>query len=158
MNSRRLVASAALCAAVLLGATGCNFIAPQATTITYSASDGVNVPASGPLEVRNALIVATEDGKSGNLIAAIVNATDKAETLSVQIEGSAPLTLRVPAHTTASLGANEEPLLIERLNVKPGATVEVYFQSGSATGAALHLPVLDGTLPEYADLVPDTKR
>ena len=47
---------------VVLGTTGCSMISPQATTIPYSAADGVNVPASGPLKVRNALFVANEDG------------------------------------------------------------------------------------------------
>ncbi len=36
----RLIASIALGAAVVLGTTGCNILAPQATTIDYSASDG----------------------------------------------------------------------------------------------------------------------
>ena len=68
----RLFASLAVGAAVVLGTTGCNLVAPQATTIDYSASDGVNVPESGPLQVRNALIVADEEGTVGNFVAAIV--------------------------------------------------------------------------------------
>lgn len=152
----RLVASAAISALVLLGATGCTFITPQSTEIKYSASDGINIPDSdGPLEIRNAMIIATEDGSTGNLIAAIVNGTDKAEVLTVDIEGSDSLTLRVGAGDTVSLGANAEPLRIDDLDVKPGATVEVYFQSGDATGASAQIPVLDGTLPYYADLVPE---
>jgi hypothetical protein len=151
----RLVASAALSALVLVGATGCAFISPQATTIEYAASDGVNVPASdGPLDIRNAFIVATEDGSNGNLIAGIVNTTDKSETLTVEIEGLEPLTVRVGAGETVSLGADAEPLLIEGLDTMPGATIEMYFQSGDAGGATAEIPVLDGSLPYYADLVP----
>jgi hypothetical protein len=153
----RLVASAAISALVLLGATGCTFITPQSTEIQYSASDGVNIPDSeGPLEIRNAMIIATEDGSVGNLVAAIVNTTDKAEVLNVDVDGSdESLTLRVAAGDTVSLGANAEPMRIDDLGVKPGATVEVYFQSGDATGASAQIPVLDGTLPYYADLVPE---
>lgn len=153
----RLVASAAISALVLLGATGCTFITPQSTEIQYSASDGINIPDSdGPLEVRNAMIIATEDGSAGNLIAAIVNPTDKAEVLTVEIDGVAEsLTLRVGAGDTVSLGSNAEPLRIDDLGIKPGATVETYFQSGDATGASAQIPVLDGTLPYYADLVPE---
>ncbi|WP_300267263.1 DNA modification methylase [Microbacterium sp.] len=151
----RLVASAALSALVLLGATGCTFITPQSTEIAYSASDGVNIAdTEGPLEVRNALVVATEDGSTGNLVAAIVNPTEQSATLTVEIEGLAPLTVRVGAGDTLSLGSNAEPVLIEGLDTMPGATVEMYFQSGDATGAAADVPVLDGTLPYYADLVP----
>lgn len=152
----RLVASATLSALVLLGATGCTFITPQSTEIQYSASDGVNIPNSdGPLQIRNAMVIATEDGATGNLVAAIVNATDESATLTVEIAGLEPLTVRVPAGETVSLGANEEPLRIDGLNTIPGATVEVYFQSGDATGESAELPVLDGTLPYYADLVPE---
>ena len=152
----RLVASAALSALVLLGTTGCTFLTPQATSIDpYNVSDGVNIPDSeGPLDIRNALVIATEDGSTGNLIAAIVNTTDRAETLTVEIDGLDPLTIRVGAGDTVSLGANAEPLRIDGLDTPPGATVEMYFQSGDATGSVSAVPVLDGSLREYADLVP----
>nr|WP_206706081.1 DNA modification methylase [Microbacterium ginsengiterrae] len=140
----------------MLGATGCTFITPQSTNIKYSAADGVNIPDSdGPLEIRNAVVIATEDGSTGNLVAAIVNPTDRSETLTVEIEGVEPLTLRVGAGDQLSLGANAEPLRIDGLDAKPGATVTMYFQSGDAIGATADVPVLDGTLSYYADLVPE---
>ncbi|PVE94961.1 DNA modification methylase [Microbacterium sp. TPD7012] len=152
----RLVASAALSAVVLLGATGCTFISPQATKIEYAASDGVNVSdPDAPIDVRNVFIVATEDGSVGNLIAAIVNPTDEKATLTITLEGIDELTVTVPAGETVSLGADEEPLRIVDLDTKPGATVEIHFQSGDATGVKTEVPVLDGALPYYADLVPD---
>lgn len=151
----RLVASAAISALVLLGATGCTFITPQSTEIQYSASDGVNIADSdGPLVIRNAMIIATEDGSTGNLVAAIVNETNEKATLTVEIEGVETLTVPVGAGDTVSLGANKEPLLIENLDTIPGATIEIYFQSGDATGVSAEVPVLDGSLPYYADLVP----
>ncbi|GAB3633966.1 hypothetical protein GCM10027421_33190 [Microbacterium shaanxiense] len=110
--------------------------------------------SDGPLEIRNAMIIATEDGSTGNLVAAIVNSTDKAATLTVEIEGLDPLTLRVGAGDSVSLGANAEPLRIDDLDTMPGATVRMYFQSGDATGSTADVPVLDGALPYYADLVP----
>ncbi len=58
----RLIASLAVGALVLLGTTGCAMLSTQATTIPYSPSDGVNIPDSGPLQVRNALIVSDEEG------------------------------------------------------------------------------------------------
>lgn len=151
----RLVASAALSAIVLLGATGCTFISPQATTIEYAASDGVNVPDSdGPLDVRNALVIATEDGSTGNLVAAIVNPTDERATLTISLADGEPLTVTVPAGKTVSLGADDEPLRLADLDSIPGSTVEIYFQSGDSTGTKVEVPVLDGSLPYYKDLVP----
>ena len=155
----RLLASVALGALVVLGTSGCAMLAPQSTTIQYSASDGMNVPsASGPIAVRNALIVANEDGSEGNLVAAIVNPGDDPEVLNMQVgEGSSaiPLTVRVPAGDTKSLGDGDtEPLLIENLDTMPGATVSVYFQSGDGEGVRVDIPVLDGTLEYLEPLAP----
>ncbi|MCT2086891.1 DNA modification methylase [Microbacterium enclense] len=156
----RLFASLAIGAAVVLGTTGCNLIAPQATTIDYSASDGVNVPESGPLQVRNALIVADDEGSAGNLVAAVVNDSTQAHTLRVEIgEGSdiVRASVNVPAGRTLSLGdlANGvEPLALEGFEGAPGSTVPVYFQSGDGEGALIQVPVLDGALEYLSPLAP----
>lgn len=161
MNSRsaasiapRLIATVALGAAVALGTTGCTFITHQATTNEYSPSDGVNIDETGgDIVVRNAMIIATDDGSSGNLVAAFVNQGDKSGRVDISVEGDV-LTVRVPAGELVSLGADEDPLLIEDLNVAPGADVEVLFVSGDGDAVPAAVPVLDGSLPEYADLVP----
>ena len=151
----RLVASAALSALVLLGATGCTFISPQATTIEYSASDGVNVSdADGPIDARNVFIVADESGTVGNLIGAFVNPTDERATIAIAFQNGDPFSITVPAGGRVSLGADTEPLRIDDLDAQPGATIEIHFQSGDSTGVKAAIPVLDGSLPYYADLVP----
>ena len=54
-----------------------------------------------------------------------------------------------------SLGAgDEEPLLIEDLGAEVGGLVAMYFQHGTEEGLEIQVPVLDGRLPEYEDLVP----
>ena len=150
----RLVASAAISALVLLGATGCTFITPQSTKVEYSGSDGVNISdENGPLAVRNAFIVANEDGSVGNFIGAVVNPTQEKATLTIAVEGN-DFTVTVPAGDRVSFGADAEPLRIVDLNAKPGATIEMHFQSGDSVGVKTQVPVLDGSLPYYADLVP----
>ena len=158
----RLVASAALGALVLLGATGCTFISPQATTIEYSASDGVNVSSkTGPIVVRNAFVVANEDGTVGNLVAAFVSPSQDDAVVTVELQGLGPFEIEVAAGETVSLGGNEEPLLLDSaeadgdVTFEPGSTVEIYFQSGDGSGATANVPVLDGALPYYTDLVPE---
>jgi len=157
-RTSRLVGAVALSAAVVLGTTGCSMLAPQATTIQYSAADGVNVPDSGPLKVRNALIVASEDGTTGNLVAAVVNDTDDTLTLRLEFgegDGAVEKSLRVPANSVVSLGAEDtDPLTVEGIDANPGADLPVYFQSGEAQGVRTAVPVLDGTLPYLAPLVP----
>jgi hypothetical protein len=154
----RLVASIALGAAVILGATGCSLISTQATTIPYSPAEGVNVPDSGPLEVRNAFIVANEDGSAGNFVAAVVNPTDTAHTLSVEFGepgDTATATVRVPANSVVSLGAgDEDPILLEGPLMLPGSDVPGFFQSGDGEGVLLSVPILDGSLDYLASLVP----
>ncbi|AMG82218.1 DNA modification methylase [Microbacterium sp. HSID17254] len=151
----RLVASAAISALVLLGATGCTFITPQSTKIEYAASDGVNVSdEDGPIAVRNALIIANEDGTAGNFVGAVVNPTQDRATLTVSLEGGEPFMITVPAGGSVSLGADQEPVEIVGLDTMPGATVAMHFQSGDSAGVTTQVPVLDGTLPYYSDLAP----
>lgn len=167
MNSRpaasiapRFVAVLALTAAVALGTSGCNLISTQATLIEYAPSDGISVPnSSGPLLLRNVLIVANDDGTDGNLVAAIVNETDETQTLNIEYgEGSATTreTVRVPAGENISLGTEDtEPLLLEGIDTKPGSDISVFFQSGDGEGALVLVPVLDGSLDYLSDLVPE---
>jgi len=153
VNSRRL-ASVALAAVVVLSTAGCSMISPQATTIGYSAADGVNIVNSEPLKVRNALFVANDKGTEANFLAAIVNDTDSAETLLVGVEGNTQR-VRVPARSTVSLGFDgADPLLFTGLSAKPGTDVRVSFQSGTGEAVEDRVPVLDGELSYLADFVP----
>ncbi|WP_442576579.1 DNA modification methylase [Microbacterium sp. F51-2R] len=152
----RLIASLALGALVLFGTTGCAMLSTQATTLPYSPADGVNVPDSGPVLVRNALFVTDESGKDANFIAAIINDTEDSQTLHIEIGEKSPIkkTVRVPANTTVSLGVTDDPLLVEGLDVEAGADVMVYFQSGDAEGVQIAVPVLNGALDYLAPFVP----
>ncbi|WP_336646482.1 DNA modification methylase [Microbacterium sp. USHLN186] len=161
MNSRsaaslapRLVATVALGAALALGTTGCTFITYQATTNPYSPSDGVSIDSTGgEVVARNVLVITTDDGEVGNLIGAFINEGQKTSTVDIDVSGS-QLTLRVPGEERISLGGNKMPLRIENLNAQPGSTIEVLIVSGDGVAEPAQVPVLDGTLPRYADLVP----
>ena len=158
-RGRRVISSLAIGGALVLTVTGCAMVSPQATTISYSAAEGTNVFGGGPVQVRNAQIVANEDGSEGNFVAALVNNTDETHTLNIDFGGEdsdISLTVRVPANTVLSLGAEdgEEPILIEDLDTKPGAYIDGYFQSGEAEGELISVPVLDGTLDYLTALAP----
>jgi hypothetical protein len=153
----RLIASVVVAAAVALGTSGCAMLSPQSTTIQYSPADGLNVPASsGPLAVRNALVVANDEGTEGNFVAAIVNESDSSQVLSLEVgENAVKLTVRVPAGDTVSLGSEDtDPLLIEDLDARPGSTVPIFFQSGDGEGARVEIPVLNGDLDYLTPLAP----
>lgn len=160
MTSRAL-ASIALGAAVILGATGCNMISPQATTIPYSAAEGINIDdASGPVKVRNLFIVADESGENGNLIGNFINNTNEDHTVSIQIgEGSDAISVEVDvdANSTVALGGagdnGEDPVLLEGLNAPLGSTVVSNITSGGET-VMTHLTVLEGKMSYLEDFAP----
>jgi len=156
VNSR-LIASLAVSALVVLGTSGCALVSTQATQLQYSASDGVNIPHSGPLDVRNVLVV-TEDGVDGVLVAAIVNTTDEPQTLNIEYgEGSDKTSekIRVPANGVVSLGTEEtDALPLEGIDSAPGTNLPMFFQSGDSEGVLYAVPVLDGSLDYYGDLLP----
>ncbi|MFK4788433.1 DNA modification methylase [Microbacterium sp. ZW T5_56] len=153
MNTRAL-ASIALGAAIILGTTGCSMISPQATTIPYSAAEGVNVPnASGPVLVRNAFFITGEDAV--NLVAVFINDTADDVTATVAVDGvSAPLKVSVPAGERASYGVDGEHLDVPGLKTAAGDTVKVTFTSGDGTSEPVEVPVLDGTLTYLEEAVP----
>lgn len=151
----RLVASVALSALVLAGATGCTFITPQTTKLTYSPSDGVSIAESGPVVVRNALVVANDAGDAGVFVGALVNTGTTDETMTIEVEGVSPIRVEVPAGDLISFGSNAEALELEGFNAKPGATVNMSFQSGGVASGPTAVPVLDGTLYFYTDLAPE---
>jgi len=150
----RLAASAALALGIALGGSGCAMLTYQATTEKYDASDGVSADV-GALDVRNVLVV-SDDGEEGNLVLSVTNTSTDDETLSVQfVDEGDTFEIDVDGGETVSLGtAEEEPLLIENLDAEVGGLVAVYLQAGSAEGVEIQVPVLDGRLPEYEDLVP----
>lgn len=126
----------------------------QATAEHYDPSDGVSADV-GDLDLRNVLVV-SEDGIDGNLVLTVVNTGDDDAELGVQVGGGGGETriIEVEAGATVSLGGEEEPLLLEDIDTQPGGLLPIYFQYGSAEGIEKLVPVLDGRMPEYADLVP----
>ena len=91
--------------------------------------------------------------------AAVVNGTDSAETLRIDIGDAGSVgtaTIRVPANTVISLGSDEtEPLLIEDLGgAMPGTDIPMSFQSGDGETTVVPVPVLDGEQDYLAPLVP----
>lgn len=152
----RLIASVVLAASVVLGTSACNLVAPQATTKLYDPSDGVSGRV-GDLKIRNAIIIMGEDGTDGNLIASVTNGGDS-QSLSIQFgEGSdGTATASIPGQSTVSFGTSEDdPILLEGVDAEVGSLAEVFFQYGDETGVEILVPVLDGSLEEYSDLVPD---
>lgn len=152
MNSRAL-ASIALGAAVLLGATGCSMISPQATTIAYPAAEGVNVPDStGPVQVRNVFFL-VGDGDTANLVGAFVNASNEDQVATLSIEDGPDVTIEVPAGETVSYGVDDHKS-VEDFTGELGGNVTVAFTSGNGQTESVEVPVLDGAMDYLKDAAP----
>ncbi|WP_350349294.1 hypothetical protein ABIQ69_05060 [Agromyces sp. G08B096] len=151
----RLAASAALALGIVIGASGCSMVTYQATTEHYDASDGISANV-GTLDLRNILVITEAGEEDASLVFTVSNSgEDDAELTAEPVDGGEPVTLEVEAGSQVVLGADgDEPLTLEGLSADPGALVSIYFSAEGAEGVELRVPVLDGSLPEYADLLP----
>lgn len=155
----RAVASIALAAALATGLAGCNLFSPQRTTMQYDASDGVGVSV-GELELRNMMIIVDGESEgtpeSGILVGAVVNHSGNSSDLTATLDGTS-VTIPVPADygiSTIGFGDESENVTFEGVELVAGSTVEVSFSATGADPQIIEVPVLDGTLAEYATLVP----
>lgn len=152
----RAVASVAVAALVLLGTSACNFIAPQATLEQYDPSDGTSATV-GDVRVLNAIAL-TEDGESANLIASVINTSNSRVQLKLQYQSGSDkvdTNVTVGPGETRNLGSDDGlDITLQGIDARPGDLLPVYLQYGDADGKQLLVPVLDGTLPEYAELLP----
>lgn len=159
----RLVASAALALGIVIGGSGCSMLTYQATTEHYDASDGISADL-GALDLRNILVV-SDDGELGNLVLTVVNTgADDVELEIEYADGLRAEPVEIAAGSTVAFGVDDvegldvvEPVLLEGIGTQPGALLPVYLKYSGAEGEELQVPVLDGSLPEYAHLVPTAR-
>lgn len=139
-------AAAALSLAVVAGLTACS---PLTTDLPYAPSDGIRVDVAPGVIVQNLLVVAAEEGAVGALQAGLVNNSAADITVAIGVQH-----FEVAAGATVLVGGPSGTMsLIESVDVAPGAVLPLAVGTpGSAT--EVPVPVLDGTHPDYTDLVP----
>lgn len=158
----RVAVSAILAAGVLLGSTGCAFFSPVATQLHYNPSDGTSTTV-GDVKVRNAMAI-TEDGETVNLVMAVINSGDEPVEVRFQydFEGVEPSEadqgVLVPLLPGESIsfgnGKDSDDIILTDAGAELGGLMPVFVQYGDETGKTMLVPVLDGSLPGYEDLVP----
>lgn len=154
----RIASSVALAAALALGLTGCGLIAPQATLTPYAPSDGIDVNVEGA-KVRNLLLVADESGENFNVVFTGVNTGSSTVPLTITFEGegsdraTAEFELEPGSTVFGPLDADQAPVLVSLRDVVPGSLVSAYLQTPGGDEVQRDVPVLDGELEEYKDLV-----
>jgi len=152
----RAAASVALVAVVAALLAGCTLFMQPETQQPYNPTDGINAQV-GELKLRNVLVV-TDDGVDGNLVMVVENPTERAIKYTLQYDADGTkttLTLRIKSHETIQYGFGEGgQLLLAGINIDPGGLLPLYVQYGTEPGKLLQVPVLDGNLPLYNELLP----
>lgn len=147
------VAAAALSAG-LVGLTGCGYINPQQTTQQYAASDGIHAEV-GPVQLRNMLIVASDENQPGRVIGAIYNSSSNDIKVTLSGTEGAQAEVVVGKNSYTLLNESADPVTLSTAGGKPGSLVDITVtEDGTNMNQRIKVPVLDGTLPEYAPYLP----
>jgi len=167
LASRKGVAAALVSAALVASVSACSSVT---TTIPYAASDGIRTSV-GDVSIVNFLVISNEDGSAGRVLGALTNNSRDASTVSITIpsEGGQPHLFTVEPGETFNLNLDENKTVVgdlgentndladgsqETTPVKPGTVVAAEVSATGTDPVTVQVPVLDGTLPEYADYVP----
>ncbi|MEN2741795.1 hypothetical protein ABCS02_28755 [Microbacterium sp. X-17] len=146
-------AAAALVGVAVLGLlTGCDLFAPQDTKYIQETADGVNGDI-GPIFIGNAVLLTAQSSSPASLVATLVNQGESSEEVRiVTTAGSETVTVK-PAESVQLGTSDGQTVTFDGLDAKPGSLEPVTFQTSTMT-ETLNVPVLDGSLPQYQDLVP----
>ena len=140
---------------IALAVAGCSATNPITTTRSYAASDGVAVEL-GDLRIGNLLVLSAAQGEAGTVLAALSN--DGTADIEVTIglaDGDPGAPIDVPAGQTVLVGpAAAATVDLDAMPAAPGALVDLAITSDQGGTTTRRVPVLDGTQPEYAELVP----
>lgn len=147
-----------LIAAIGVGAlafTGCSAINQQSTTIVYSASDGVRMDM-GHLELRNVMIVSNGNDAPGHVAGTFYNTSTSDITLTFSGDQGSQTEVTVKPGIPLVLNAANDKATLSTVKAAAGAMEVLQLrQSGGASDTGqLNVPVLNGTLNEYKELLP----
>ncbi|MCU1479837.1 MAG: hypothetical protein JWQ19_623 [Subtercola sp.] len=164
----RYAASIVVALALGVGASGCAFITPQATTTIVESADGVEGNVAPDLSMRNVTLI-SDDGKTASLIASLVNTDTSGMLVTIQYVNAAGTTVTENAYvpgekatgaagrvsnTLTIGGVTDKKIIFTGLDVKAGTLFPVFFQYGTETGTKLLVPVLTSDWPQFKGLAP----
>ena len=156
-RAQRAVRAAAVLAASLV-LSGCTYLNPQTTQDPYVPTDGQAV-SLGEVRVASLLIVSEAEGEPGRLVARVVNGTAEEQRVTITGEGLDE-SVTVPPQATVAIGEPGDPdaldVVIDAVSERPGQLVELTIVREGEGGETLEVgvPVLDGSLEQYAPYLP----
>ena len=156
----RKLAAVAVTAAVLLSAAGCSFNPAPESLQSYAPSDGSGIDfhpdRNQQVDLRNFLVLT--DGTTYELYGSVINGGTKAQQVAFQVDGdnSKTQTIDVAANSVAAFGYAGSDGVIHSSELALSGKVGALFKlqvSVAGTWQAIEVPVLDGTIGYYRDLV-----
>lgn len=149
----RAVVGAVLAGGLALGTAAC---APSQTDIHYAPSDGIRIALDSGIETQNFMLISNGNGAPAVVGGALKNYSNEDSAVRIAAtDGSFEMIFEIAAGELINFTENNEPTqIIESLNAMPGSNVVATFEDMAGNIAELNIPVLDGTLEEYAPLVP----
>jgi hypothetical protein len=146
----------ALSAGAVLALAGCSATNPIATSEAHNVVDGVQADLGGDVGGRNLLVLTSGEGEPGIMSGALTNQSRDDVEVELSSEGNDPVTIDVGAGQTVLLGGDDgEDVELDTVDAAPGALLTMTLSTQSGGSVDVPVPVFDGTLPQYADLVPD---
>jgi hypothetical protein len=140
---------------VVAGVAATAACSPIETDRPYSPSDGLRVDLTDELRGLNLLVVSEDEGEPGALLGAFANDSAADVAFEIAPEDGAPLLIPVGAGETVYLGGDDGfDAQFGRVDAEPGGVLPVTVSVSTGEQATLSLPVLDGTLGEYAPYLP----
>lgn len=158
MPRRRFVRVAAALAAAGLGVSAlsaCTAASPIKTKKPYAASDGVRAQFDTNLRAENLMLLTEEKGAPAQLYGALVNNSTEPATFIVAVEGIDPVQVKVPGNSIVHLP--QEGAAPVAGNFTPGGTIPASASTDRGGSVSLNVPVLDGTIPPYDEVLPSAK-
>jgi hypothetical protein len=149
-----VLARVAALAAVAIALSACSVINPITTQKEYQASDGIDVTLSDNAEALNLLVVTTAKDAPAVLTGSIHNGGTDDITVTLSIDGSNAANVTVAAGSTVKLGTGDGEQLIQGASpAAPGGLASVWVGTEELGAIQVQVPVVDGTLAPYDQIV-----
>ncbi|MDQ2623807.1 MAG: hypothetical protein M3Y20_01470 [Actinomycetota bacterium] len=142
----------AFAAVALAALTGCSVTNPIQTQVVYSASDGARVTVGATIEAKNLIVLTDAQGEPGALIGAVTNRSAQDTIVTIDVVGAGRHEVPLTAGQSFRF-VGEDVLRFDAVDARPGQTMAITVSSGNEGATSATVPVLDGTLPEYAEVI-----
>lgn len=152
---RRVLSALAVSTLVITITTGCQFMQPVRSLDPYAPSDGFQTDID-ELKARNMMILELENDHA--LIGSFINSGDTDLDVTVQVisgDNRTDTAIEVPAGGKTDMGYNgNAPKRLELPgDVIAGQLYPIFIQVENETPRELLVPVLDGALEEYQEMI-----